>query len=703
MERKAPRRRGRTGSAGKAKKRRRPLLDGLAPCDERATAQDPPAIEPSHDSILRMRQRTPPRDEEHAAAPDTTPGLPESPELEFCHDSILRMQQPLSRSPSMSPPQSPSTSLSRSPSRSPSPLSAVPGGKAQPFLPADGDAQVPRENASVPEVRPQSAVREPVAVPWTVLQTGTVAGADFSVLRLHAGGVAVSGTAWVSVVRGALNVLGAHLTSESAPVHVVSSPLAPFAVTLVPEMMPRARENKKAVRNVREKRALHTAAVAQSELRFTLIEREYECLGDECVVLIVQSLQSDCPPEDAVSVQYSADLPQSIELYLAHAGLPSVSSGQPAVAGMQFAPPGSKVPAFKLWSDWAGITGAIDKHLSGSARRSSLRMLVCGPGGSGKSMFVRCALNHVIGRCGTVVLVETDLGQPEMSLPGLVAAHVVRSYRTGASIAANRAVPVSARYLGETTAREEPDTYAAFVSAVVADGRRVAEELNCPLIVNSDGWVTSIGADLLHHVADCVEPSHMVEMRFPTGRPRPLLTQVCGRVAMDRMHVLVSPRPSRETVFPSSAQRELHIAAYFGGELAAGRVYNVSLDDMQVRVHGEDVAKVDLYATLNASLVALAVASESNSDMHTWNVRGFGLVRGFNPEDGVLFVCTPVPEDILEECNALLVNGGVQVPSAMFFASAEASAPWLRPPYIVSSIVATGEHMRSRGTLLRRG
>lgn len=533
-----------------------------------------------------------------------------------------------------------------------------------------------------------------------------VGARDVAVFKLKRDGVPLAGVGWLRVVRGAATVLGATITAGSRSMCISSAPLAPFAVTVVPTRHPAGR----AVQTV-ESDWLQNAC---SELLSSPAVSKVRCIVNECIVMFAEN----CKPTDAVdgnegetTSSDDSDIPSSCEFFMRRAGLPTCASGTLLVRGLSILGKNEKLPCFSLWKDWDGLTDKVSSFVD-AATASDLRVLVCGGSGSGKSMAVRCLVNFLLSRHKEVVLIDTDVGQPEMNIPGLVAAHAVKRMRGGAPAASNRECPIAGGFFGDISPRENPDLYAACIRRVVAAGRAYGADYDCPVVINSDGWVSGIGASLLKLVSKCASPSHVISMTFAghvDASRREGSSDVVGNVMrevqIDRSFGLVSPLPGRSSFYSGASLRDLHIATYFSAELERGRVRAVSLDELQVGTVGEPMERRLLIASLNASVVALAFTNgrkeKGQANVAEWNVLGCGIVRGVDAAKRMIYVTTPLGEAELERCNAVVLAAGIQVPSGLFLAMAEKAAPWVKPPYVTSNLVATGGQMKSRPSLHR--
>lgn len=535
---------------------------------------------------------------------------------------------------------------------------------------------------------------------FTVLRNGEVFSTHFSLLRVDMPGVQLSGAAWLSVVDGSVEIFGSVLDPDTPPVLMSSAPLSSFIMTLTPQFGGRTVDGK-----ARPESAQHPEAVVHSKIRKSVSSGLRKLSGKRCVVLLTAVSTSPEALMASDGQQNNSDVFHSASVYPSLAGLPGILAGTqllPTVS-IPFGP--SKFPVFQEWQNVSSLTQDLDSLLTGRAEDKSVRVLVCGASGTGKSTLTRYLVNHLLLRKSRVVLIDTDVGQPEMNPPGLLAAHAVSDFRLGAPTASTRSVPFAARFLGETTPREEPDLYARLATQVIEEAIAFADTNDCVSVINSDGWVNGVGAELLHHVAEASRPTHIVQLKFPDQSEKQSITEVCARVDGGRSYIFESLAQSHKSSFTSSIYRDSQTASYFSKEMALGRVYKVPLLDLQVTSAEDESVDLSVAHLVNGSIVALGrTRSLRQEEEENCNIMGLGIVRGVDPGRQVLYLCSPVPFKMLSNCDRIVISGGIQLPPAFVttYAAGGDKSSSLRSPYALGGGIFSGNVMRSRKTLNRR-
>lgn len=179
---------------------------------------------------------------------------------------------------------------------------------------------------------------------------------------------------------------------------------------------------------------------------------------------------------------------------------------------------GALVPAA-----WDAAAEALASSLaSPPAAAHTTTVLLCGGRNVGKSSFARLLVNRALAEgARAVALLDCDVGQPELAPPGVISLHWIDQPLLGPPHTQLRP-PHRCRFVGQTTPAEQPDAYVACVRALIAQHRAKADEMPpgaaanehqvppVPLVVNTCGWVSGLGAQLLTDIAAASAPTHVV-------------------------------------------------------------------------------------------------------------------------------------------------------------------------------------------------
>uniref|UniRef100_A0A093V0B0 Polynucleotide 5'-hydroxyl-kinase GRC3 n=1 Tax=Talaromyces marneffei PM1 TaxID=1077442 RepID=A0A093V0B0_TALMA len=212
-----------------------------------------------------------------------------------------------------------------------------------------------------------------------------------------------------------------------------------------------------------------------------------------------------------------------------------------------------------------------------SCRAHSLRTLICGPKGAGKSTFGRYLLNHLLTPApdGTsdnldgIAFLDLDPGQPEFAPMGNIYLAHLREPCFGPPFShpnldnSRYGKIIRCHHIGATSPKEDPDNYALAIMNLLDQYRMLtATYPRCPLIINFPGWIFGLGLEVATWIIRSTGLSDVVYMseKGPTEVIEPL-----GQAASEAGVALTTlPSQPVDTVTRSSAQlRSMQIQSYF--------------------------------------------------------------------------------------------------------------------------------------------
>lgn len=212
-----------------------------------------------------------------------------------------------------------------------------------------------------------------------------------------------------------------------------------------------------------------------------------------------------------------------------------------------------------------------------SRRAHSLRALICGPKGAGKSTFGRYLLNHLLTPApdGTsdnldgIAFLDLDPGQPEFAPMGNIYLTHLREPCFGPPFShpnldnSRYGKIVRCHHIGATSPKEDPDNYALAIMNLLDQYRKLtATYPRCPLIINFPGWIFGLGLEVATWIIRSTGLSDVVYMseKGPTEVIEPL-----GQAASEAGVVLTTlPSQPVDMVTRSSAQlRSMQMQSYF--------------------------------------------------------------------------------------------------------------------------------------------
>ncbi|KAM5447645.1 Polynucleotide 5'-hydroxyl-kinase grc3 [Microsporum audouinii] len=163
-----------------------------------------------------------------------------------------------------------------------------------------------------------------------------------------------------------------------------------------------------------------------------------------------------------------------------------------------------------------------------SRRAEYLRVLTCGPGGSGKSTFNRYLLNHLLSPSPDdasklanedgVAFLDLDPGQPEFSPMGHVYLAHLRAPVLGPplshpSLGSGDGSIIRSHHIGGSSPKDDSDHYVQCAMNLLDHyGRFLESYPQCPLIINYPGWIFGKGLEILTQFLETLGLSDVVYM-----------------------------------------------------------------------------------------------------------------------------------------------------------------------------------------------
>ena len=144
-------------------------------------------------------------------------------------------------------------------------------------------------------------------------------------------------------------------------------------------------------------------------------------------------------------------------------------------------------------------------------------VVTCGSTGVGKSTLNRYLINAFVSSkfSDPVLYVETDVGQSEMTPPGLISVHEIdRLSPLLGPPHTHISQPLSQHFYGANTPSENPDRFIACIHRIFSDVAEMRKKKKySAVVVNTCGYVRGLGANFLATVIVASSPSHVLEIQ----------------------------------------------------------------------------------------------------------------------------------------------------------------------------------------------
>lgn len=227
---------------------------------------------------------------------------------------------------------------------------------------------------------------------------------------------------------------------------------------------------------------------------------------------------------------------------------------------------------------WNKKLASLVESISG---REPSSMIICGPKGSGKSTFSKFLTNRLLtatkeGPDGSaqplvrgVAILDLDPGQPEYAPPGTVSlVHVTQP---------NLGVPFTHPNLDDKASRVVRCHSLASVNPASTTDLHLECALdlydyhhrklrNCPLIINTPGWILSLGLELLVEIIAKIRPGQVIYM----SEEGPAETVEALSSATKNTFTSLPSQPSEFKSRTAAHFREMQTMSYFHSSTARG-------------------------------------------------------------------------------------------------------------------------------------
>lgn len=342
-----------------------------------------------------------------------------------------------------------------------------------------------------------------------------------------------------------------------------------------------------------------------------------------------------------------------------------------------------------------GLTGAVAISSEWSDPVASLlsdsmvcRVAVCGPQNSGKSTLARYTVNTLLSQHSCVLFLESDIGQSELTPPGLVTLSVIRQPLVNPPYCNS---PCFVKTIDLSSSPENLTSQSHCIGLVspaqvmkeyleklfdLIDTARQLNSCHVPLIVNFMGWTKGFGVGLHADILRKLEPTHVLNLQTNSPKDLPPILEVIQSPGImgDEQECTLSTGPlisnipghipSKSSSLPFQAFELRHMALlnYFAPIYKSGGIeapYKISWKHISVIVP-DDIEESLVSYTLNCSVVALLTGPDNSSsdndegiklveeDISSMKCLGLGIVRAVDISDKLLYLNTPVDSKTLE-------------------------------------------------------
>ncbi|KAI3630293.1 hypothetical protein MIR68_011728 [Amoeboaphelidium protococcarum] len=490
----------------------------------------------------------------------------------------------------------------------------------------------------------------------------------------------VYGKAEITIVKGSCWIQGALLSASDLRSYSVYSPSSHSLLSILPRKS--------------------SSLKAQSDI---LIPDE---LKDCDVIIRVKSLQND-------GFNGMNDFARHLNVFQSNAELDLVVEGFYAVNPML----NSSMPLLSQ------LTSTLDKLFDSGESQS---WLLCGEKSVGKSTLTRHLVNRLLQDYESVFYLDCDVGQSEFTPPGLVSLIKVSDFILGPPFTHQRPADTYSVYYGHLSLDVDPVSYFNSVAQCWQEYGKINNR-QFPVVINTCGWMTGIGADLLNQIIYLTQVSNVVEL-VPQICPSKLnLTDKCTRwwsesvpqkscTNLKLSHFIVESGSllsysSGQLQFSAQDHRLLAFASHFFCDtkyvhnclwdftpLWQRACYWMGAEDVMIEIDGGgDLSTSEKLAVVNAQIVALESVEQQKREF-----MGYGVVRSIlEDQSSGFYIVTPIDQSRLQKITHIRKSSIELQPYFYFHGLSEAtSLPYCELNKPNENLVTSGIR-RNRHNILR--
>ncbi|XP_055716267.1 polynucleotide 5'-hydroxyl-kinase NOL9 [Phlebotomus papatasi] len=306
------------------------------------------------------------------------------------------------------------------------------------------------------------------------------------------------------------------------------------------------------------------------------------------------------------------------------------------------------------------------------------RIMTIGGKNVGKSSLIRHQINKNLKKFGKILLIDLDIGQPEISLPQTVSATLLDRPILGMACFMEQQ-PETSRLFGDLNVANDPAKYYNSVLDLQQDISSKEEFQSIPWFINTMGYAKGIGMELMIALIGLFKPSQILQIdheiqleNFECEFSKKLVddwewqlldnvslpSRECSDFKVLRFPTMVSGSLSDDIRRSKASEtRQISILAHLGGALGddcdwitQSQPVCVPLDKITLlNLTDEDIDEQHKWDLINGNLVYLC-----NNSFENPKVFGLGIVRGIDNALQSLYLL-PTTRQNLNQVNSLAV------------------------------------------------
>jgi len=410
------------------------------------------------------------------------------------------------------------------------------------------------------------------------------------------------------------------------------------------------------------------------------------------------------------------------------------------------------LPILTIPRPWEEIPGEIEKTAD-TENAAPPVILLSGGKSAGKSTLSRILTNQLLTAEAypRIYYLDVDPGQPSFTPPCFLSLHTLNRPILGPPFT-SPSLPktlITAHHIGYTSPREDPSAYIRAILALLSDYHSAALTDPGPLLINSAGWVKSLGLELLQEIIQASRATDVIYITSALGHSIPVM-DVLPLTDPPRVHVLESCTTSENTRFTAADLRTLQTSSFMHycpdtlrwvvkplAEIQPWRLpyagAHPAIDGVSL-LHEEDLSPAELLTAIDGTLVAIVEVDNDEESINETTTKiiltpeglpylstppapersravGMALIKGVDVEKREIWVVTTLSADAAERLRGkrtVLVRGRLELCVAEIVAGVEEDGAGQGVPWVRFGGGSTGDGRgrsawKVRRNLMRRG